>query len=110
MKGGELPEHAETQGVSLKGKESANWLLAPTERALWHNLVAQSAVPQSEGWRKRERPGQRKGMIRGEEKKKECQKHSNMMKHWFQERLTSAYEFRPVFEDQLTGATFEALK
>lgn len=29
----ELPEHAETKGISLRGRDGVNRLLAPTERA-----------------------------------------------------------------------------
>lgn len=75
---------------------------------MWHKLAAQSAVPRRESCRERERerPGYGKGMIKAEEEEGALTRRSTV----FQERLTSAYECRLIFECQLTGATFEALR
>lgn len=45
-------------------------------------------------------------MIKAEEEEGALTRQSTV----FQERLTSAYECRLIFECQLTGATFEALR
>lgn len=53
MKMVKLPEHAETQGVSVKGGTVSTGSSLQL-RELRHKLVAQSAGSQWESWRKRE--------------------------------------------------------